>query len=306
MTDIASDAARALRAAGAAGVGTDRRPRADNSFALILFTLAIAGICWLGWEYRNAPWLAARNLGGYYIGIVGSVMMVLLLAYPLRKRVKRILGFGRVATWFRLHMILGVLGPALIIVHSNYTLRSMNATVAFVSMLIVAGSGIIGRYLYGRIHRGLYGQKLETRDLMAEATDLRRSLGGDPAETTRWNAVLGEYERHAMAPTASFWGAVGRNFAIGGLERRYRKPIVEEVEDNLAEEALRQGWSKRTRDLGMRDARRVLDAYFASVRRAVGLSVNERLFSLWHVLHLPLFFMLIVAAIIHIVAVHLY
>ena len=32
----------------------------------------------------------------------------------------------------------------------------------------------------------------------------------------------------------------------------------------------------------------------------------ERLFSLWHVLHLPLFFMLLIAGIVHVVAVHVY
>ena len=32
----------------------------------------------------------------------------------------------------------------------------------------------------------------------------------------------------------------------------------------------------------------------------------ERLFSLWHALHLPLIFMLLVAAVVHIVAVHVY
>jgi hypothetical protein len=34
--------------------------------------------------------------------------------------------------------------------------------------------------------------------------------------------------------------------------------------------------------------------------------VYERLFSLWHVLHLPLFFMLLAAGIVHVIAVHVY
>jgi hypothetical protein len=32
----------------------------------------------------------------------------------------------------------------------------------------------------------------------------------------------------------------------------------------------------------------------------------ERLFSLWHVLHLPLFFMLLIAGIVHVIAVNVY
>ena len=50
---------------------------------------------------------------------------------------------------------------------------------------------------------------------------------------------------------------------------------------------------------------------YAARRLAAASSVAtfhayERLFSLWHVLHMPLFFMLIIAGIVHVVAVHVY
>ena len=43
-----------------------------------------------------------------------------------------------------------------------------------------------------------------------------------------------------------------------------------------------------------------------ATRRVAELASYERLFSLWHVLHLPLFFMLLVAGIVHVIAVHVY
>jgi hypothetical protein len=36
------------------------------------------------------------------------------------------------------------------------------------------------------------------------------------------------------------------------------------------------------------------------------LRAFQALFSLWHALHMPLFFMLIIAGTVHVVAVHLY
>jgi hypothetical protein len=42
------------------------------------------------------------------------------------------------------------------------------------------------------------------------------------------------------------------------------------------------------------------------VRRVAELGSYERLFSLWHVFHLPFFYMLVVAALIHVLAVHMY
>jgi hypothetical protein len=47
-------------------------------------------------------------------------------------------------------------------------------------------------------------------------------------------------------------------------------------------------------------------SYLDSVRRAAEFAFYDRMLRLWHVLHLPLFFVLVATAIIHIVAVHMY
>jgi hypothetical protein len=49
-----------------------------------------------------------------------------------------------------------------------------------------------------------------------------------------------------------------------------------------------------------------IDKRLVATRRVAEFQAYERLFSLWHALHLPLIFMLIVAAVVHIVAVHVY
>ena len=49
-----------------------------------------------------------------------------------------------------------------------------------------------------------------------------------------------------------------------------------------------------------------IDARLLTTRRVLEFDAFERLFSLWHVLHLPLFFMLVIAGIVHVIAVHVY
>jgi hypothetical protein len=49
-----------------------------------------------------------------------------------------------------------------------------------------------------------------------------------------------------------------------------------------------------------------VDRRLAASRRVAGFEGYERLFSLWHALHIPLIFMMIIAAVIHIIAVHVY
>jgi hypothetical protein len=41
----------------------------------------------------------------------------------------------------------------------KFQARLINDSVAFVAVLVVATSGIVGRYFYSQIHRGLYGRK---------------------------------------------------------------------------------------------------------------------------------------------------
>jgi len=49
-----------------------------------------------------------------------------------------------------------------------------------------------------------------------------------------------------------------------------------------------------------------IDRRLAATRRVAGFEAYERLFSLWHALHLPLIFLMLVAGIVHVIAVHIY
>jgi hypothetical protein len=46
--------------------------------------------------------------------------------------------------------------------------------------------------------------------------------------------------------------------------------------------------------------------YMQGVQRVAQFNTYERLFSLWHVLHVPFVYMLVLSAIAHVVAVHMY
>ena len=153
--------------------GTDSEIKTDRSAVIrqtriLLSAVAIVLIGWLLYVLASMPALAPSSDTGYYIGVVGASLMLLLMTYPLYKRVRAFRLIGTTKFWFRLHMVCGLLGPALIIVHSGLNMRSLNAAWAFWSMVIVAGSGIIGRFLYRRIHRGMHGE-LETAQTLSAA-----------------------------------------------------------------------------------------------------------------------------------------
>lgn len=279
--------------------------RDDGGFARFLFVATVAGILALAWVRRDSHVINPERDLGYALGIIGSLLMLGLALYPMRKRLKSMRNWGRVADWFRWHMILGIAGPAMVVLHSNYKVQSTNAAVALTAMLIVAGSGIVGRYLYGRIHKGLYGSKLEARELMREAAAARGELSVD-FEETDWRQELAAFERAALTPTTSLFAAIGRSLALRGLKARARRQILEGLRRDLDRQASLNRWRADEKRSHAADAVARLDRYFAAASKVSDLAVFDRFFAAWHVLHLPLFILLIVTAVIHVIAVHLY
>ena len=100
--------------------------------------------------------------------------MLLLLIYPARKRLPGLKAIGSTKIWFQIHMALGVIGPVLILFHANFRLGATNSNVALVCMLVVAGSGLFGRYFYAHIHHGLHGRKASLAELRDYAERLRQ------------------------------------------------------------------------------------------------------------------------------------
>lgn len=272
----------------------------------LLFGVALAAALVTGWLYRDEGHLAPEDGLGYWLGILGAGAMLLLLLYPLRKRMRMLRGLGSMSGWFRLHMALGLIGPALILFHSNFKLGSLNSNVALFSMLIVAASGLIGRYLYGRIHLGLYGRRAEIEELLADVDNLKRAIvGGLPLSGDLSTAL----EAHAARATAGRSGAVSSFLALLGL--RLRSPgqqarTVRWAERQIAIEGKKRRWTWRVRRRRAREFRGLVRDYFAAVNKAAAFAFYERLFALWHVLHLPLFILLVLAAVVHVIGVHLY
>ena len=110
-----------------------------------LFLAAMAAVGWLISDRK----LVDPNEGlGYWLGIVGGSMMLLLLLYPSGKRSSLLRRLGLVKHWFRIHMIFGLVGPLLVLYHCNFSVDAINSAVALYSMVAVTISGVIGRYFY--------------------------------------------------------------------------------------------------------------------------------------------------------------
>jgi hypothetical protein len=263
----------------------------------MLFSVAVVALLVLGWWERDEYWFSAEEGWGYAFGIIGVSMMALLLLYPARKHWKPMRNFLPIRYWFQLHMLLGIAGPVFILFHSNFQLGSLNSNMALFSMLTVAASGIIGRYVYRQIHRGLYGAQIEFKDLRVEYEASRQRFIGNELVDEKTARRLQKIELTLIDRSLSLRGSLWARHAV----RRLRTAVARRLSG-----ALHSG------SLGAEQIQ-ALKASYAGWRlgtdrleRMARYAVFARLFSLWHVLHLPIFFLMLIAAVIHIVVVHMY
>jgi hypothetical protein len=270
----------------------------ETSLLRVLTMVTICVLAWIGWNAATGSYTPSSSFG-YTLGIVGGSMLLLLLLYPLRKRVRLAKNLAPLKYWFAMHMICGIAGPLLVVFHSTFRMRSLNATVAMSCMILVAVSGVIGRFIYRKIHHGLYGARATLKEMQeALATELGsvedavRPIPALRQEIDRFNALV------SLEPS--------------GLPARMLHFLTLGFKRMLAQYRI----SRAVAQIATVD-RLPSRAYLASLRRTSGntlramqrvaqFSAYERLFSLWHVLHVPFVFMLVVSAIVHVVAVHMY
>lgn len=265
------------------------RPGWRTLLSLGLLSLFAASI----WYVRNAqPFRPSEGLG-YALGIIGGSLMTLLLLYPLRKRWRWLQPLGALKHWFRFHMLAGIAGPLSVLYHSSFQVGSFNAAIALSSMLLVVASGVIGRFIYRKIHHGLFGSRATLKELQdglnRHLSALQPALAGHPAIAREVDAFLAEVGRQPQSPLAA-----ARHFLSLGWRRL------------VASRRIRRNLGAAADDAALHDLGNTLLAALAAAQRTAQFSTYERLFALWHVIHIPFLWMLFITAIVHVVAVHAY
>ena len=269
-----------------------------------LFAAASAIV--VGISGRDERRLFADEGLGYALGILGTLLILFLLLYPLRKRFRWLKILGNVRNWFRVHMILGVVGPLTILYHSNFSLGSANSTAALFAMLGVAGSGLVGRFLYAKVHHGLYGRKASLKELLASVRLTPAEAGGAAQFVPDLMQQIGEFDRQVLQPPSGVGEAMILPMRLMFQTRRGYRRIVRFVGARLDEQAVSSPVVAAHKDRLHKACAAFVREHLRRVRRVAAFAAYERLFSLWHKVHLPFFYIMLFTVIVHVIAVHVY
>jgi hypothetical protein len=264
------------------------------------FMICVTTVVLFGWSRRGDNYLSAETGTGYVLGIIGGSLMLILLLYPISKRSRFLSRLVPLRYWFGIHMFLGIVGPVMILFHSNFQLGSLNSSFALISMLLVAVSGLIGRYIYTHIHHGLYGSRITIDELKKEMEDNHAELLHVFTMNQQLREKLDSMEAKVTQSYTGLTKSLGHVICIAYNAKRVRVKVSQLL--HAYNKASGAGKSLPQKKIVMRSLKR----YTLALRKVAAFKVYERLFSYWHILHMPLFIMMIVTAVVHIFAVHLY
>jgi hypothetical protein len=270
-------------------------------FGLLLSAVVI----YAGSKLPLSQYITPQHGLGYALGIVGGSLMLSLTLYPLRKRLPSLGFLGSIKAWFNAHMILGVVGPILVLYHSNFSLGALNSNVALICMLLVSGSGVIGRFFYTRVHEGLTDRRNNQTDLRAGATELKQKVAGSqfvPELLTK----IDQAEARVLSCKRQSLHVMLRPIVVTALTWVEQRRLIRAASAELRAAAKQSRVLAQQHGHFLKAVRRYIKKRLQAAREVAEFESYERLFSMWHLLHTPLFFLLLAAGIVHVIAVHVY
>jgi hypothetical protein len=268
-----------------------------SAAAAILFLVFLAG-----WHVSQASPYKSGSGFGYALGLAGGSTLLIMLLYPLRKRARFMQNWGPLKYWFRMHMIGGVAGPLLVLFHSTFGVGSLNAGVALTSMLLVVASGLVGRFLYRQIHHGLYGSEITLKELQQTLQQDLNALEPHLHTMPEASAEIRRFAALVSSPPAG-WQQRTTHFLSLDWKRRLVRRRVRQFVNTSRSSGHADAASTHQH---LRGLLKSIDATLRAAQQTAQFSTYERLFSLWHVIHIPFLCMLVITAVIHVVAVHVY
>jgi hypothetical protein len=139
---------------------------------------------------------------GHGLGVVGFILMLMTeTLYSLRKR-SRLARWGRPAGWLRFHIVTGLVGSYLVLLHAAWRYNGLAGLVMLMTLVVVT-SGFVGRYIYTRVPRNGDGLMVEASELQAQAEATRLALAsgatGSKRELRRLTARQRQLERQAAS-----------------------------------------------------------------------------------------------------------
>ena len=139
---------------------------------------------------------------GRYLGICGTILLLLSFVYSLRKR--KIINFGSPKELLNVHEYLSWAGVLMILVHAGWHFSAVLPWLAVLLMVVVVASGFTGKFLLREAREHLKVRRQELQDAgEVSQSDLDKGLFLDSLTVD-----LMENWRHVHLPLTAIFAAL--------------------------------------------------------------------------------------------------
>jgi hypothetical protein len=232
---------------------------------------------------------------GVILGILGFCLFLGLYLYPLRLRWGWLSRQGSSRRWLDFHILLGIVAPLVITFHASFKAGGF-AGMAYWMMILVAFSGIAGRYLYAQIPRTLNDAAMTFKDgqeQIAEFASQIKSLGVLLAsDVDGLFRVPDPRQVEEMSLASSLWTMLAFDMTFPFRMWRFKQNVL------WRSSLMRFGRSPKfpvKRSISLAREQALLS------RRVFFLSKSQQLLRVWHIIHRPFSYTFAVLALLHVV-----
>lgn len=276
--------------------------------ALILCALSIIAYLWHDpiSPPNGGTWL------GYTLGGIGAALILWLTALGIRKRAYGS-SMGTLQGWVSAHVYLGLTLILIATLHAGFQVGWNVHTLAYVLMLLVIASGIVGVVVYLKFPEQLSANRsgLTANQMLQELADLdqraERLVANLPMEIGDAVRSAREHTRLGGSTLAILGGADRSQIALAGadgISRLQANPSQNLLLDWLGTQLSRSTDGEISRRIS--DLINIVAARRVALRRLQRDARIRGWLDIWLYFHVPLTFALLGALIAHVVSVFLY
>lgn len=248
---------------------------------------------WLFWLQSHAGLFTGKKLItstgkfiSYWLGWFGFTLILLTNPYIIRKRFFPLSHWGKLPRWLAFHITCGLIGPTLIIFHSDFKIGGLVA-ISFWSMMIVAVSGVMGSYFYLQVSSKKEELNKEIKYWEKKLIELRdkyaKHITDESLEKIKLKALV-YVGANVTSVDASFW-------ELPGI---FLHSFICDLKLFLSDPKTLAGLPPKSRI--------VLGSYGLAHRKILLTVPFQRLLGHWHTFHVPFTIMMYIAAVLHIIA----
>ena len=267
----------------------------------LYFAIALVGLgaafLFLGNKYWSDRYYTPEEGLGYYLGLIGGILMLLAFGYTALKHT-RLFGTKIINKfWLKMHLICGILGPFLIIFHSTFRIGSINGGIALTSMIAMFLTGVMARYIYPKTQFNVSDNKKRINELKQELKLMGRTIHSQRLDEFTETVLINP-------PTfaAAFWAAISFHWHSHILYIR----MSHDIHKNLMKEAKQYLWKYSTFCRQKHLLKQQLRDYIFILKKVALFRFYARFFFFWRNVHIPLSYLLLMSGVVHVVAVHMF